>query len=145
MADPIQGWWDAFEKIREQKLSDVQESKVTHVNQLTAEIYRLDAAVRTLARLGYTHEGGQEWKPPLGKSQNWTLNEADFETANAHAAILAAQERKRLNPYFVEMLMGWPEGWTLPTVRPDSGRAETVLWQRKLQLLLSNYFQDRNF
>jgi hypothetical protein len=28
------------------------------------------AAVKTLERLGYTYEGGVEWKPPLGKQRD---------------------------------------------------------------------------
>ena len=33
--------------------------------------------------------------------------------------------RSQLNPAFVEWLMGWPEGWTLPYVRTASGPAAT--------------------
>lgn len=46
---------------------------------------------------------------------------------------------KRLNPYFVEWLMGWPANWTLATVRPDSGRAETELYRARLHTHLCSY------
>lgn len=29
--------------------------------------FKTEAAFKTLERLGYTFEGGEEWKPPLGK------------------------------------------------------------------------------
>lgn len=43
----------------------------------------------------------------------------------------------RLNPYFVEWLMGWPMGWTLPTVRGASSAQETESWRSALQWRLS--------
>lgn len=32
---------------------------------------RLWAAMDTLEHLGYTYEGGEQWKPPLGKKPEW--------------------------------------------------------------------------
>jgi hypothetical protein len=43
----------------------------------------------------------------------------------------------RLNPYFVEHLMGWPLGWTSHTAPSASRPAETELWRSKLQQQLS--------
>lgn len=39
----------------------------------------------------------------------------------------------RLNPYFVERLMGWPLGWTSPTEPSASSASETALFRCKLQ------------
>jgi hypothetical protein len=44
---------------------------------------------------------------------------------------------RRLNPYFVEWLMGWPMGWTSTSGRHASRRAVTELWRSKLQQHLS--------
>lgn len=48
---------------------------------------------------------------------------------------------KRLNPYFVEWLMGWSANWTLATVRPDSGRAETELYRARLHTHLCSLLE----
>lgn len=58
-------------------------------------------------------------------------------------------QTKRLNPYFVEWLMGWPAGWTSPIARPDCAPEEMVLFRRKLAWQLSyclgelDSFKDR--
>lgn len=45
--------------------------------------------------------------------------------------------RRRLNPFFVEFLMGWPPGWTLP--EPTAcGHVETALWRHRLRRQLSS-------
>ncbi len=44
---------------------------------------------------------------------------------------------RRLNPYFVEWLMGWPMGWTSTSGRHASRHAVTALWRSKLQQRLS--------
>ena len=49
---------------------------------------------------------------------------------------------KRLNPYFVENLMGWPEGWTSTTARPASSAAEMELFHCRLQQQLSSLFAE---
>jgi hypothetical protein len=46
----------------------------------------------------------------------------------------------RLNPYFVEFLMGWKEGWTSPIVQPDSAPVEMALYRCALQARLSSLF-----
>lgn len=46
-------------------------------------------------------------------------------------------ERKRLNPTFVEWLMGWPLFWT-STEPTGCGAEEMALYRRKLQSLLSS-------
>jgi DNA (cytosine-5)-methyltransferase 1 len=43
---------------------------------------------------------------------------------------------KRLNPYFVENLMGWPAGWTSATAQVVCGPVAMESWQRRLQSLL---------
>lgn len=49
---------------------------------------------------------------------------------------------KRLNPYFTEWLMGWPEGWTSATERPASSAAGMALYRCKLQQQLSCLFAE---
>lgn len=44
----------------------------------------------------------------------------------------------RLNPYFVEWLMGWPMGWTSPIVRVASSAQETASWHCALAAHLSS-------
>ncbi len=51
---------------------------------------------------------------PLGQP---TSNGPDY-SPDSHGSPQQS-ETKRLNPYFVEWLMGWPAGWTSPTVQPD--------------------------
>lgn len=40
---------------------------------LQAEIERLKSAAETLARMGYTDNGGELWRPPLGKKPDFDL------------------------------------------------------------------------
>lgn len=49
-------------------------------------------------------------------------------------------ETKKLNPYFVEWLMGWPAGWTSPIVRPASVQEEMASYRSALQAQLSSLF-----
>ena len=47
----------------------------------------------------------------------------------------------RLNPIFVEWLMGWRMQWTSP--EPHAcGAEETALWRSALRSQLSNFFGD---
>lgn len=39
---------------------------------------------------------------------------------------------KRLNPYFTEWLMGWPEGWTSATEQPASSAVGMASYRSKL-------------
>ena len=48
---------------------------------------------------------------------------------------------RRLNPAFVEWLMGWPTGWTIAESSASSA-AETALWRRKLLRHLSSFIGD---
>jgi hypothetical protein len=43
------------------------------VLELIAENERLQSAAKTLSRLGYTDNGGELWKPPLGKKPDFDL------------------------------------------------------------------------
>jgi hypothetical protein len=49
-------------------------------------------------------------------------------------------QTKRLNPYFVEWLMGWPAGWTSPIVRPDCAPEAMALFRARQQAHLSSLF-----
>jgi hypothetical protein len=49
----------------------------------------------------------------------------------------------RLNPYFVEHLMGWPLGWTSHTAPSASRRAEMESWRSKLQSELSQLLGEQ--
>lgn len=48
-------------------------AKPAAVLELIAEIERLQASKATLERLGYSDNGGQLWKPPLGKKPDFDL------------------------------------------------------------------------
>lgn len=52
----------------------------------------------------------------------------------------AEPESARLNPYFVENLMGWLLDWTSTHEHSASSAAATELWRSKLQQRLSNFF-----
>ncbi|MGE8446626.1 MAG: hypothetical protein ACN6O1_10445 [Comamonas sp.] len=64
-----------------------------------------DAAVATLENLGYTHEGGNLWKPPLGKAPDSNL----LDTLHARIASLEAQLSAR---------RAAPDGWRLVPESP---------------------------
>lgn len=49
---------------------------------------------------------------------------------------------KRLNPYFAERLMGWPQGWTSITAPSASSALEMELYRSRLQQHLSNLFDE---
>lgn len=64
-------------------------------------IHKTDAAVATLEHLGYTHEGGSLWKPPLGKAPDFNMLDSlraraasleDQLIAQANRAVIAEQE-----------------------------------------------------
>lgn len=58
--------------------------------QTTADV----AAIRTLERLGYTHSGGELWRPPLGKRPDFDLldaKQAEIERLRAELADLREQ------------------------------------------------------
>ncbi|WP_347220339.1 hypothetical protein [Chryseobacterium sp.] len=61
------------------------------------------AAIATLENLGYTHEGGILWKPPLGKAPDFNL----LDTLHARIASLEAQLSAR---------QAAPDGWRLVPV-----------------------------
>jgi hypothetical protein len=58
-----------------------------------ANIPRHDAAEATLRHLGYTYEGGEQWKPPLGEKPKW-LDECGLSPAE-HAEIARDAARYR--------------------------------------------------
>lgn len=49
---------------------------------------------------------------------------------------------RRLNPFFVEWLMGWPLGWTSTTAQPVSSASATEWYRSRLQLHLSSLFGE---
>lgn len=49
---------------------------------------------------------------------------------------------RRLNPFFVEWLMGWPLGWTSTTAQPVSSASATEWYRCRLQLHLSSLFGE---
>jgi hypothetical protein len=49
--------------------------------------------------------------------------------------------KRRLNPFFVEFLMGWPFGWTIPEPMPFAARA-TELWHCRLRQHLAILLED---
>lgn len=52
------------------------------------------------------------------------------------------QSAKRLNPYFVEHLMGWKLGWTSAIVRQGSNAEAMALYRSALQQHLSCLLGD---
>lgn len=86
--------------------------------------------------LGQSSQDGQESSPiPLGLPQHSALSRRNTPR-------LLSQ---RLNPYFVEWLMGWPQNWTLATVRPASSVVETELFRSALQQHLSSLLGELEF
>ena len=66
-------------------------------------------------------------------SPNSTPSETEYISPDVERLL-----RRRLNPRFVELLMGWPEGWT--SLAPiDCGSPETAWsrWQRRMRSELS--------
>lgn len=68
------------------------------------------------------------------------------ETDGARSSSAGPTSPRRLNPMFVEWLMGWPEGWTLLALPPSteseptlSGCSETAftLWRQHMHCALS--------
>jgi hypothetical protein len=53
--------------------------------------------------------------------------------------------RMRLNPQFVEWMMGWPLSWTSHTAPSASRPAEMALWRSKLQSDLSQLLSEPEF
>lgn len=53
---------------------------------------------------------------------------------------LQPSQTKRLNPYFVEWLMGWRAGWTSHIAQPDFGPEVTASYRSALQARLSSLF-----
>jgi len=52
------------------------------------------SAVRTLERMGYTHEGGELWKPPLGEEPDWDLVRELGNKLKVMAAMFAEYGKK---------------------------------------------------
>lgn len=73
-----------------------------------------------------TETDGQESLPSVPISRQRSSDPSANPTATTGAR---PRSLSRLNPAFVEWLMGWPEGWTLPYVRTDCEPAETVSCQ----------------
>ncbi len=48
------------------ELAAVKRYAEQYALQARAQVQGVDAAIRTLAYLGYTYHGGEQWKPPLG-------------------------------------------------------------------------------
>lgn len=49
--------------------------KYYNIKKLQKRIKELESAERTLNQLGYTNQGGELWKPPIGKPVNFGLVE----------------------------------------------------------------------
>lgn len=86
--------------------------------------------------LGQSSQAGQESSPiPLGLPQHLALSKSKTPR-------LLSQ---RLNPYFVEWLMGWPKNWTLAAVRPASSVVETESFRSALQQHLLFLLGEQEF
>lgn len=82
---------------------------------------RATAAVRTLERLGYTHHGGQEWCPPLGKR-------SDFDLLDARGAQIERLRRDCAEAYqatgFLADCLGY---WTMAADDPRQAQISKLL------------------
>ena len=63
------------------------------------------AAVKTLPHLGYSYNGGDLWKPPLGKLLNFDLMDAVHAKNAELQAHVGKMERQRFN--LVRLLRDW--------------------------------------
>lgn len=61
--------------------------------------HKATAAIATLERLGYTHNGGYFWKPPLGKVPDFDL----VDHWRAKAEVLRAQVEALTKPPVIEL------------------------------------------
>lgn len=86
------------------------------------------AAVRTLERLGYTHNGGEQWRPPFGKPPAWfnapSVPSASLITPSKEPAGAVAKWID--NPHDIEQAMVEPCSGThecrCPACRRDERR-----------------------
>jgi len=67
--------------------SSVASQATAELRSLHAENVRLRSAERTLLALGYTDNGGDLWKPPLGRAPDFNL----LDSKNNRIAELEAQ------------------------------------------------------
>lgn len=59
-------------------------------------------------------------------------------SSSAGPGSLPRSRRKRLSPYFVEWMMGWPPGWTSTTALTGSGRAAMASYLSRQQRLFQS-------
>ena len=92
----------------------------------------MDQLANFVAHTDYLHPA-----PAIPNGQ--TLSSEAHGTAQPLQPMESKQPKQssRLNPYFVEHLMGWPLGWTSHTAPSASRPAEMELWRSKLQSELS--------
>ena len=92
--------------------------------------------------------GGSDETPENGyldrTAQNWSLYFQSFHSVptTAPPGHICSQKCRRLNPQFVEWLMGWPIGWTLlPFLDPGSHGSERLEmeWCRWWQVMGSAF------
>lgn len=86
-----------------------------HAGQVTAQDHAgsVKAAIKTLSRLGYTHRGGEEWAPPLGKAPSFELHpyqqEAMASLASVPTKITMADEVDDIVDPSFDYLPEWAE------------------------------------
>jgi hypothetical protein len=101
----------------------------------------MDQLANFVAHTDYLHQApampdGQTSSSEVpGTAQHLLPMESDLQPKNS----------ARLNPYFVEWMMGWPLAWTSHTVPSASRHAEMELWRSRLQSGLSQLLGELEF
>jgi hypothetical protein len=99
----------------------------------------MDQLANFVAHTDYLH-------PAPATPDGQTSSSEAYGTAQ-HSQPMDSEQPKlssRLNPYFVEHLMGWPLGWTSHTAPSASRLAGMALWRYRQAALLSSLLNDPN-
>jgi len=84
------------------------------------------------------HVGNEMLRQAVDQAQNWptpdsrSIPQAPTTTQDGHTC---SPSCRRLNPRFVEMLIGWPDGWSL--VDSQCSATEWFLWKQRMRTALS--------
>lgn len=115
---------------RDQLRATVYTDNSATIANMQAEIERCKSAVRTLEKIGYTNNGGELWKPLVGKAPDfglidslraerdaliaendklsdlWSVMKAERDALQAHANALRTMARHNINVSYRENING---------------------------------------